>query len=276
MNEIKCTAGTDYCYIDWKGDLFKCNAHSVFGDKYKIASIRNVNNITKFLFRVSPICKNYCCTDICDKLLTQQWENDKKIVEGPWITWEYSKSIEEAKEKRNFHIHAEIVSGCINKCVYCSVYKTRNFNFKFIEKNHWIDFFKYINLVNMDYGDRVFSVAGGGEPLAHPDFCEIINHALDNNYRTNITTSGLNYPSRLKNIQNLEKLNITLSLHPLSPLWDQSKIEDLVSHFKDKNIMTLTCNLVTHPENMKHYDNLNNMLSKYNVYLRKFEYDPDH
>lgn len=272
-----CSAGINYCYINYNGEIFKCVAHSAFGHKFLIGKIQDTKSIYKISQGlISSLCEKYCCSPICDQFHTEQWKEEEKIISGKWTGWEGSNNIHECIEntRHNFHIHAELASGCINKCPYCNVFKIGNYKFKYIDSKYWIQFLAIIKQLKLK--TKIFSIAGGGEPLGHPEFHDIINYATDNEFRTNFTTSALNFHSKFKKLKNLNKLNITISLHPLSPLWNKEKIENIISYLKENHIMHISCNLVTHPKNMEYYDEFKEMLDKYDIYLRKFDYDPNH
>jgi len=270
-NNIICSAGFNYCMVQWDGSIFKCYAHNDFKD-YSLTKLKigNIKNKDFFDLEISPLCERYCCNEYCDMLGTQQWNNQELINDSKkMMLWPVVEKFEQLDEN-NFTVCVDLVSGCQNKCPYCWLTKNKMFDLRHIEGTHWINFIKYISSVKK--GIKFFNISGLGEPTVHPDFCQIINEALISDFHVAVTTSALNLNNKkLKQIlsglsqKEKNKFSIIISLHPLSPLWSQEKLEELLKEFKNNNYTNIYFNFVNFSQNMKFKEELIKMGEKYDI-----------
>jgi len=279
-NGMVCSAARNYIMVKWNGSIFKCYAHSGFYDHdIEKLKIGNIQDIDLFDHKINSICENYCCSKNCDMLGTQQWDSEGTLIERNkrMMLWPAVEKFEELNPD-NFAICIDLVSGCSNKCPYCWITKNKLFNINYIEGKYWIDFIQYIN--DNKKGIKFLNISGLGESTFHPDFCQIVNKALSLNFDVAVTTSALNLNNKnLKQIShnlsddNKEKFSVVISLHPLSPLWSEEKIEQLLKEFHANNYFKIAFNFVEFPQNMKFKDELIELGNKYGIQeFRSVEY----
>lgn len=152
------------------------------------------------------------------------------------ITFRWGKTFDENPYMAPYPELADIsISNyCINECEYC--YRSSNTEGKLIS----IEDYEFLlnQLTNTKYGS-VFQVAlGGGEPLLHPDFTDILRITKEKfNIIPNYTTSGKFFNE--KNIEATKKYcgAIAISYDPYRDL-SLEDISEIGAHLNIKGIKT--------------------------------------
>ena len=264
---INCTAGIQYCYVNFMGQIYRCCAHA--SNLYKmLGTIFDLENLS---LNINSICDNFICRPVCDGIHTKQWKNEKEIFiahKEPNI--KNDNSTVNNINNDGFLIIAELMYGCINKCVYCEN-TIKNHKIKFADSISWINFLEKIS--NLKKGKKYINFAGLGEPTLHPDFSLILEKCFKLNYQIKIITSALNYNDII--IDNIRKCskkinNISISLHPTSPLWDIKKIKYLIKIFEEENI-DFCLTLVKHQENIDKIPMLSEIASEFDKKILIYE-----
>jgi len=264
---INCTAGIQYCYVNFVGQIYRCCAHA--SEIYrKMGTIFDLENLD---LNIDSICNNFICQPVCDGIHTKQWKNKEEIfVVHKEPNVKNDDSTPNNIKKDNFLIIAELMYGCTNKCIYCEN-TIRNHKIKFADSVNWINFLEKIN--DLRKGKKYINFAGLGEPTLHPDFPLIIEKCSELDYQIKIITSALNYnDSVIKSIRKCSNniYNISISLHPTSPLWNEKKIEYLIEIFKEENI-SFHLTLVKHQENVDKIPHLLKIASKFDKEILIYE-----
>jgi len=149
-----------------------------------------------------------------------------------------------------------ISNHCTKGCNFCYRDSTANFNFMSLENYRGI-----LQQLNHPKWGNVFQVAiGGGEPLEHPDFLEIVNVTLDYNIVPNFTTNGEYLTNSL-----ITRLKEKVGAIAISTKDLNSINSNLVSRLKTNNIK---CNIhyVLDRQNIKQAINI--LEGKYNSALK--------
>ncbi len=153
-------------------------------------------------------------------------------------------------------VDISISNHCTKGCNFC--YRNSTPNFKFMSLKNYRNILQQLN--HPKWGN-VFQVAiGGGEPLEHPDFLEIINETLEYNIVPNFTTNGENLTNGL-----IKKLKEKIGAIAISTNDLNSINSNLISKLKINNIK---CNIhyVLDGQNIKQAINI--LAGKYNSALK--------
>ncbi|MFW5794320.1 MAG: radical SAM protein [Bacillota bacterium] len=263
-NKVICTGGLDSLYIDYEGNIFRCHAHT-YNPELRIGHILNFE-----VHKINPICQDYKCTEICDKLATQQWVNGKKITNNVIIPYPEVDNINDL-DYSNLRFFAELVNGCTNKCPYCFSVKSKNFTPKFINSNDFLNFCSRI--FKNKKGIKSILFDGLGDSISHPDFEYIVDFLIENNIGVCIITSGINYIDVIERVLNnltqknkLHFFSIINSLHISSHIWDNNKFIDLLKVLKKYNVLNKTIyNFVNHYLNNENFNKIEDILDSFGI-----------
>lgn len=273
-NNIYCSGGSDYFFLGYSENLYKCLAQS-WARKYK--PLCNLDNYDiYFKQNNSIICEEFCCNESCDGMCVDAWKGSNKIYNS---CWHAPASNIKNINNNNFRLYLEPVFGCLNDCKYCnSLYRNINYNdIKHINSKKLIKFLDFISKTKS--GKKIlFMAAAIGEPLLHPDFNNIIIKSIEKNFLVEIITSGLLETNKLFNIpiSLRNSVGISISLHPTSKNWNKENMIRLM----DKLILKSNWNYIIYKFVIKTKNNINDQYInlakefslKYNVKLDFIEY----
>lgn len=134
-------------------------------------------------------------------------------IVSPFLQGKILYHADKLRELNNSEIVAPITceidltdGACNNKCKYCFFNNNSNSNLETIDKNRLFELL--VELKKM--GVKAIELAGGGEPLMHPDFQEIIDYIDSLNFKFGIVTNGLLLNKYHFNKKNLEFIRVSL------------------------------------------------------------------
>jgi radical SAM protein with 4Fe4S-binding SPASM domain len=274
---IECSAGLDYFNINANGEIHRCiwgfkeNETLIGNIKYYI---ENYDNVTEKFIK-NPKCKHMSCHKQCEEFMIELWKNKNKIWDS--VTWKPKSDKIEDVSINNIWLTICLTGRCVNNCPYCIGKLGPNFknncdvneDLQFINTNDLCDLFTFIS--KKRNGIKKLEITGGGEPLMHPDFIKIINHATSLDYHVNITTSCLNNIENILFLRNFENISFVISFHPCSKNWDKDKVEKALSFIKDKKPRFIVGSLVKYEGNLKRKEEIQDICNKYNVKLDLYD-----
>jgi radical SAM protein with 4Fe4S-binding SPASM domain len=149
------------------------------------------------------------------------------------VTFRWGKNL---NENPLFAPHPELAdisisNHCSKSCSFCYRNSTKNNSFMSLEEYIYI-----LNSLQHPKWGNVFQIAiGGGEPLEHTDFIEIINTTHDRNIVPNFTTNGDLITTSIAKAISSKVGAVAISCQNIKEL-DASKVEILFKHGIKTNI----------------------------------------
>lgn len=151
-------------------------------------------------------------------------------------------------------IEVRPITGCINKCIFCSVFEGPGTDFWkvdfYVDVEYMIEYSKWISRFK-GKKNLEFLINPQGEAILYKDLPELVQGLKENSERVGLVTSlwPLNEKLILESIDSGLDF-ISLSLHSLDPLkskilmgnpeYDVEKVIDFIKYINDKVDITLT------------------------------------